>query len=151
MLTRKQEGFARDVAAGKTQTDAYRENYDTQTPKDESVWQQASHVAGNVKVSSRINDLVSQAIETAIPKEKIAEYVNGKLVKVIETTENDGARCQALGLLGKHIGMYRDVIEDVERHMSMNELVSQLAGDDTALKAQLLARFAPDNDAETTH
>ena len=151
MLTRKQEGFARDVAAGKAQNKAYCDNYNTKTDNQNVIDVEAHRVAANPKVALRVSEHVQEAIEASIPNDQIAEYVKGTFINVIETGKNEGAKVQAAMHLGKHIGMFREVIEAMETTMPTGDLISALAGDNAALKAQLLARFAPDNDAETTH
>ena len=56
-LTAKQESFARLVALGKTQADAYRESYDAERMKDEAIHVNASKLASDAKVSLRIEQL----------------------------------------------------------------------------------------------
>lgn len=56
-LTAKQEQFAQLVAQGKSQADAYRGAYDTSNWTDKSVWEKASTLAADVKVSARIKEL----------------------------------------------------------------------------------------------
>lgn len=147
MLTKKQEGFAQDVAAGKTQTDAYRDNYDTKTANNGTVYPNASRVARNSKVAARVQEHVDKAFDGL----DVKDYVLGKLKDQLEKGKNEGAKMQAAKLLGQTEGMYKEVTETSERTMSMHDLISQLAGDDEALKAQLTARFDLDNDAQTTH
>ncbi len=147
VLTRKQEGFAQDVAAGKTQTDAYRANYDTQTTNDETVYPEASRVAANRKVSARIKEHVDKAFDGV----SVREYVLGKLKAQLESGKNEGAKMQAAKLLGMTEGMYREVIEDSESHKTMAELLLQAAGDDPAKVLALKQVLDLDDDAETTH
>ena len=56
-LTTKQEGFAQSVADGLSQAEAYRANYSADRMTDKSVWEKASELAANVKVSARVADL----------------------------------------------------------------------------------------------
>ena len=56
-LTPQREHFAQLVAKGYTQSDAYREAFNTTTDKQESVHQEASRTANDPNVSSRINEL----------------------------------------------------------------------------------------------
>ena len=54
-LTSKQEAFAQAVASGMSQSDAYRSSYDVGVDTlDASVWEQASCIANDLKVASRI-------------------------------------------------------------------------------------------------
>lgn len=57
-LTPQQELFAQNVASGKNQSEAYRIAYPKSLKwKDKSVWELASVLSANTKVSSRIQDL----------------------------------------------------------------------------------------------
>ena len=57
-LTPKQEKFAVGVAAGLTQSDAYRAAYSASRMKPEQVWQEASKLRQNHKVARRIDELL---------------------------------------------------------------------------------------------
>ena len=56
-LTAKQEGFAQSIADGMSQADAYRANYSADKMSDKQVWEEASKVAKNPKVSARIGEM----------------------------------------------------------------------------------------------
>ena len=61
-LTARQEAFAAGVAQGLSQAEAYRRAYPRSTAwKDESVWQCASRLMADIKVRSRIDDLMAKA------------------------------------------------------------------------------------------
>ena len=64
-LTYKQEGYAQDRAFGSTQSVAYRNNYDTSDMAAKTVWEAASRLEKNYKVSARIQEL-QQATEAAL-------------------------------------------------------------------------------------
>lgn len=57
MLTAKQESFAQAIAAGKTQADAYRDAYDAENMKENSVWTNASKLMADAKVAQRVEEL----------------------------------------------------------------------------------------------
>jgi phage terminase small subunit len=56
-LTAKQESFALAIVNGKSQTDAYKEAYDTSNYKDNTIHVNASQLVSNTKVASRIAEL----------------------------------------------------------------------------------------------
>lgn len=60
-LTEKQEKFADCLFQGMTQADAYRAAYDCAAMSDSSVWEEASRVAANLKVSARVRELAEAA------------------------------------------------------------------------------------------
>ena len=57
MLTKQQEGFARSVAKGMNQSDAYRENYDAGGMLKTTINEEASRVMKNRKVAARVAEL----------------------------------------------------------------------------------------------
>lgn len=66
-LTASQEAFARGVASGLSQAEAYRRAYPkSQKWKAEAVHQQASRLSGLPQVSSRIAALQAQAADVAV-------------------------------------------------------------------------------------
>lgn len=137
MLTKKQEGFALDVAAGMDQTAAYKANYDTKTERDATVYANASVTANKGKVRARIKEHVDKAFDG----QDIKEYVLGKLKKQLETGANEGAKMQAAKLLGQTEGMFREVVEASESLMSIDDLVSSMAKGDEKIEAMLRAHF----------
>jgi hypothetical protein len=56
-LTAKQEAFAQAVADGMTQSDAYRQAYNAEKMSDKQVWEEASKLFSNPKVSQRVAQL----------------------------------------------------------------------------------------------
>lgn len=61
-LTGPQEMFAAGVAQGLSQAEAYRKAYPASAKwKEESVWQRASKLAADVKVQSRVQELLQKA------------------------------------------------------------------------------------------
>ena len=58
-LTSKQEAFCQAIADGMTQADAYRTAYSAGKMTDKSVWERASHLIKDVKVTARVSELKS--------------------------------------------------------------------------------------------
>lgn len=65
-LTAKQERFAQRVASGSRQTEAYRAVYNAKRMSQPTVEVEASRLAGNPKVSLRIQALLAVAAEAAV-------------------------------------------------------------------------------------
>ena len=77
-LTHKQEHFAQLVAAGATQSDAYRQAYNVSPDTlPETVHQNASHLASDTNVAPRIRELQAAAQAAALAK---LAWDNAKLV-----------------------------------------------------------------------
>lgn len=56
-LTARRESFARAVASGKTQADAYRESFSVKNKKPETIWSKASILMADDKVKARVAEL----------------------------------------------------------------------------------------------
>lgn len=66
-LTSQQEAFAQAVASGKSQSDAYRSAYPKSLKwKPDSVWQQASKLMADTKVSTRIDSIRAELAERGL-------------------------------------------------------------------------------------
>lgn len=63
MLTAKQEKFCQNIAKGMNQSDAYREAYNTAKGKDKTVWENASRLMSDSKVTARIEELRAETTE----------------------------------------------------------------------------------------
>lgn len=101
----KDERFAQLVAAGKSQSDAYREVYRT-TASDKTVWEKASAKAGKVK--ARIEQLRAKAVAKSEPGAiaTIQEMQEG-LTKLLRDSIAEGDKDSAVKistLLGKWQG-----------------------------------------------
>ena len=108
-LTPKQLHFARCVAGGQTQADAYREAYD---PKDSttaaSIHTLASRVAGKVEVRARVEVLLA-ARERALVASAVTD--RDKVLKKLrqwmdEAEPTDSIKLRAAELLGKSAGLF---------------------------------------------
>ena len=107
-LTPKRALFARCVAAGMTQADAYREAYD---PKDSttnaSIHTLASRVAGEVEVRARIEALLAARerallVSAVSDRQKVTQHLRDALAG----GETDQFRLRAAELLGRSAGLF---------------------------------------------
>jgi|TARA_R100000149_G_C5870083_1_gene134242 hypothetical protein len=115
-LTDKQEKFARLVSDGEKLTSAYRKVYNVKnTTKEKSVWEQASALASNLKVASRISALTRLKDEDhSTQVRRRSEYVLRKLQEEVERIDNRSSdKISALALLGKSVGLFTDKVETV--------------------------------------
>lgn len=116
-LTDKQEKFAKLVSSGEKLTSAYRKIYNVRnSTKEKSVWEQASALASNHKVASRISVLSKLNDEDIRSQERRRrEYVLRKLQEEVERIDNRSSeKIQALALLGKSIGLFTDKVETID-------------------------------------
>jgi hypothetical protein len=115
-LTDKQEKFARLVSDGEKLTSAYRKVYNVRnSTKEKSVWEQASALASNLKVASRISALTRLKEEDhSTQVRRRSEYVLRKLQEEVERIDNRSSdKISALALLGKSVGLFTDKVETV--------------------------------------
>ena len=127
-LTAKQMHFARCVAPGMPQAEAYREAYDvTAEGKTATHREAASRLMARADIRARVDALIAQR-ERSILASSLSdrERVLSKLRAWTETAESgDSNKIRAAELLGKSVGLFRDVVETSESRSS-DELLSDL-------------------------
>lgn len=126
-LTPKQLHFARCVASGMNQSDAYRESYNS-TGKHTTVNVEASKLMSNPNVRQRVDQLIAQR-ERAMINSSISdkEKVLTALRTFMDSAEpSDSMRIRATELLGKTAGLFKDVTEQTIRTESSDELREKL-------------------------
>jgi len=116
-LTPKQKLFARCVGSGMSLSDSYREAYSAKRMKPASIRVEASRL-----MSDPIITLMVQTIQKAKERAVVASAVSDRervLTKLRELLDNpDGTSAEqvmlrAADLLGKSVGLYKDVVETV--------------------------------------
>jgi hypothetical protein len=108
-LSMKEEAFAKLVALGMSQSEAYRRATGTKA-KDESVWESASRMA--VKVSSRIQELREEAKAKA-NGQYVYEYQDAmrecdEALEMAKVAGDSGAMSKAIALKAKLSGLETD-------------------------------------------
>jgi len=107
-LTPKRALFARCVASGMTQADAYREAYDPKpSTTNASIHTLASRVAGEVEVRARIEALLAARerallVSAVSDRQKVTQHLRDALAG----GETDPLRLRAAELLGKSAGLF---------------------------------------------
>lgn len=108
MLTEKQEKFVRSLVEGMTQADAYRSAYSTKNMSDKTVWEAASRLVNDSKVSARLSELRGQLTQaTIMTAQKRLEW----LTEVINGEEDINAKLKAIDIMNKMQGEYTQKIE----------------------------------------
>ena len=136
-LTPKQEAFAQNVASGMTQADAYRNSYNAENMKPESVHESASRVMADIKVSSRVKELQAKGAELAALT--LAKHLARleELSRDAQAAEEYNAAIKAEELRGKASGLYTERIDHTTNGESLNRPATAEAA---------LAAFAKSND-----
>ena len=107
-LTPKRALFARCVASGMTQADAYREAYDPKpSTTNASIHTLASRVAGEVEVRARIEALLAARerallVSAVSDRQKVTQHLRDALAG----GETDPLRLRAAELLGRSAGLF---------------------------------------------
>ena len=103
-LTPAQEAFAQLVAAGKSQSEAYRTAYPRASGwKASSVWEKASTLMANVKVQSRVEQIRAELAERGLwSREQSARA----LIEIVQAGERDSDRIKAICELNKMHGYH---------------------------------------------
>jgi len=107
-LTPKRALFARCVASGMTQADAYREAYDPKSSTTAaSIHTLASRVAGEVEVRARIEALLAARerallVSAVSDRQKVTQHLRDALAG----GETDQFRLRAAELLGRSAGLF---------------------------------------------
>jgi phage terminase small subunit len=105
-LTAKQDQFAQYVAAGMTQTDAYKAAYNCKpTTKPETIRQEASRLMNNPNIAATLANLRAPAMEQAsITLEALlSELENGRQLAI--SRENPAAMINATMAKAKLLGL----------------------------------------------
>ena len=128
-LTPKQQHFCRAVASGCTMSDAYREAYNTNNMKPATVHREAHTLMATPKIATRVEAL-QRAKDRAVVASSLSdrERVLSKLRDMMDTTEGGPAvtaQLRAAELLGKSVGLFKDVVETT-RVRSSDEVRAEL-------------------------
>ena len=111
-LTAKQQAFAKAVSGGMTLTSAYKQCYKAERMKLSSIHAEACLLAANPMVTVRIEELQAR-LERMTDSVALSDRDNvlGTLRTMMKESDTDMARLRAAELLGKSIGLFKDVIE----------------------------------------
>ena len=127
-LTPKQRHFCRSVVSGCTMSDAYRQAYNTGNMKPATVNREAHTLMADPKIATRVESL-QKAKDRAVVASAISdrERVLDKLRHFMEHAEpSDGAKIRAAELVGKSIGLFKDVTVTEEPVRTVEELREKL-------------------------
>lgn len=103
-LDPRREKFAQGVASGLSQAEALREaNKRALRWKQETVWQEASRMMADLKVSARVKELQAEAAKKAILTRQ--EWLQ-RMINVADGGEDQPSRLKALVEFGKAEGFY---------------------------------------------
>lgn len=127
-LTAKQLHFCRCVAAGMSQAEAYRESHAvTADGKSATHREAASRLMARADIRTRVDALVRQRERSQLASAlSDRERVLSKLRHWLDHAESgDSNRIRSAELLGRSIGLFKDVVETTDSRSS-EELLAEL-------------------------
>jgi hypothetical protein len=109
-LSEKQEKFCQNIFSGMTQIDAYRDAYDAENMKDDTVYKRACELMSDGKISGRVDELKAPVIQklrdvSLITKEGQLERFD-EMIALAITTDQVGAAINALKEQTKIMDLY---------------------------------------------
>ena len=130
-LTAKQMGFCRDIVFNDmTYIDAYRNNYNvSEKTKGNSLRAMASKLRADINITLTINKLLEHKQQLhSMDSVKRSDVILQKIEKMADDVNvTDAVRLKGLELLGKHHGLFTDVLKvDDKRDRSSVEIENEL-------------------------
>lgn len=127
-LTPKQAHFARCVAGGMTQADAYREAYDPKaSTKSETIHTLASRLMAKDEIRSRVDSIVASK-ERAVAASALSDRdkVLSKLRFWLDGGVTDSNQLRAAELLGKASGVFTDQVSITSTERAPAEVAAEI-------------------------
>jgi phage terminase small subunit len=119
MLTAKQEAFVHNIIQGMSQADAYRSAYDAKKMSDKTIWENASRLMANDKVSARLTELRNELAKPSIMSAQ--ERLEWLTQLIMSNDENTTDKLRAADIMNKMTGEYTQKIEaDVNYTVTIN-------------------------------
>lgn len=108
-LTPKQEKFILNIVSGMSQREAYKDAYDAENMKDESIDCNACKLFNDAKIKQRYEDLIKElekeAVMTALEKRKLLKEM------ALDKDNSINDRLKALDIDNKMAGEYVTKVE----------------------------------------
>ena len=127
-LTPKQAHFARCVAGGMTQADAYREAYDPKaSTKSEPIHTLASRLMARDEIRSRVDSIMA-AKDRAVAASALSDRdkVLSKLRFWLDGGVTDSNQLRAAELLGKASGVFTDQVSITSTERAPAEVAAEI-------------------------
>lgn len=118
-LTPKQERFCQNIAKGMSQADAYRDAYDTENMKEESIWSCSCRMMNDVKVMSRVKELTAEAVKDIKYEVEDCFRETDEILQLAKMTDNLQIMLKAVEQKGKLKGLFKDKENNVNVNVSV--------------------------------
>lgn len=118
-LTPKQERFCQNIARGMSQADAYRDAYNTENMKEESIWTCSCRMMNDVKVMSRVKELTAEAVKDIKYEVEDCFRETDEILQLAKMTDNLQIMLKAVEQKGKLKGLFKDKDSNVNVNVSV--------------------------------
>jgi hypothetical protein len=128
-LTARQQGFVNSILAGEDQVTAYEQNYTTSGMTRKTMYEAASRLFANSKVSARIKSGQARLDEAALLSGLATrQHIQRTLFGLTKDGENDAAKLRACDLLGRltDVAAFTERVEQVPNDATPEEVKSEL-------------------------
>ena len=109
MLTPKQEQFVQNILEGMTQADAYRSAYNTKRMTDKTIWENASRLMADSKVTARLTELRNELAKPSIMSAQ--ERLEWLTERIADDDVDINAKLKAIDIMNKMQGEYVQKVE----------------------------------------
>lgn len=116
-LTPKQERFVQNIVSGMSQREAYKNSYNAENMKDETIDTEASLLFKDQKIAKRYKELISKLEDEAVMSALEKRLMLREMAKDINNSVTD--RIKAIDTDNKMAGEY---VTKVEGELKVNKL-----------------------------
>ena len=109
MLTAKQELFVQKILEGMSQADAYRSAYNTKRMTDKTIWENASRLMADSKVTARLTELRNELAQPSIMTAQ--ERLKWLTERIADEDVDINAKLKAIDIMNKMQGEYVQKVE----------------------------------------
>ena len=109
MLTAKQELFVQKILEGMSQADAYRSAYNTKRMTDKTIWENASRLMADSKVTARLTELRNELAKPSIMSAQ--ERLEWLTERIADEDVDINAKLKAIDIMNKMQGEYVQKVE----------------------------------------
>ena len=118
-LTPKQERFCQNIAKGMSQADAYRDAYDTENMKEETIWSASCRLMNDCKVTARVKELTAEAVKDIKYEVEDCFRETDEILQLAKMTDNLQIMLKAVEQKGKLKGLFKDKENNVNVNVSV--------------------------------
>lgn len=118
-LTPKQERFCQNIAKGMSQADAYRDAYNTENMKEETIWSASCRLMNDCKVTARVKELTAEAVKGIKYEVEDCFRETDEILQLAKMTDNLQIMLKAVEQKGKLKGLFKDKESNVNVNVSV--------------------------------